>query len=212
MSEQSVYTQPDIITESLFDDKEATLSEADIQRLLSGRIVLPDTVRVAVYKYGSAATNRYYSNYWYNEEYLKIQQNYIDILVSKVKEAEKVKKVILMPSLMTPRKNGMTQLRESAVRLQADLLLVFTVRSDIYYKYKMFKKDEAKAFATCEAILLDIRTGVVPHSSVITKEAYVKKGDDDWTSEETRKRAETEAVIRALNETGRGVADFLQEE
>ena len=36
------------ITESLFDSKDRTISEADIQRLLNGDIKLPDTIRIAI--------------------------------------------------------------------------------------------------------------------------------------------------------------------
>ena len=201
--------EPEIITKSLFDTKNATLSEENIQRLLNGKIIIPDTIRIAIFKYASNSINRYYSNWWYDEEYLKVQQSYIDTLVDQIKESKRVKKVILMPSIMTSGSSDITQLRESAVRLQADMLLVFCVTSDIYYKYKAFQKDEAKAFATCETILMDIRTGVIPHSSVITREYFVKKQSTDLTLDETRKRAETGAVILTLIQAGRGVADFL---
>lgn len=199
----------EVITQSLFDSKDRTISEQDIQRLLKGKIIIPDTIRVAVYKYASTSMNRYYSYYWNDEEYLKTQQSYIDTLVEQLKTSDKVKKVIMVPSIMISKYPNITQLRESAVRLQADLLLVFSINSDIYYKYKAFKKNEAKAFATCETILMDTRTGVIPYSSVVTKENLVKKEQEDWTNEETRKRAENGAVILTLIDTGKSVAEFL---
>ncbi|MEM7371337.1 MAG: hypothetical protein AAF587_22165 [Bacteroidota bacterium] len=199
------------ITQSLFDSKDRSLSEENIQRLLDGTIILPDTVRISVFKYGTPAANQYYNQYWYNEEYLKVQQKYLDTLIAQIQKAEKVKRVVLMPSLMVSRSPTITELRESAVRLQTDLLLVFSLHSDIYYKYKAFTKDDAKAFATCETILMDIRTGVIPHSSVVTKENFTNKRSTDLSVDETRKRAETGAVIQTLLESGKGVADFLQQ-
>lgn len=38
-------SQPELITKSLFNEKDRTISEEDIQRLLSGRIKIRDTVR-----------------------------------------------------------------------------------------------------------------------------------------------------------------------
>lgn len=208
---QQSYNTPEVITQSLFDDKDRTISEADIQRLLNGEIEIPDTVQVAIYKYGGNSLSRYFSYYRSDEEFLKLQQNYIDTLVSQFNKAAKVKKVILVPSIMTNNAPNITQLRETAVRLQADLLFIFNLNSDIYYKYKAFQRNEAKAFATCEALLMDTRTGVIPHSSVITSEKTVTKSSSDLSNDETRKRAENGAVILSLVETGRRAAIFLKD-
>ena len=201
--------KPEVITKSLFDSKDRTISEEDIQRLLNGSIKIPDTVRVAIFKYSGASINRYYTNYWTDEEYLKTQQSFVDTLVSQIGSASKVRKVIPVPALMASASPNMTQLRETAVRLQADLLIVYSVTSDIYYKYKVFQKNEAKAFATCETILMDTRTGVIPHSSIVTREKLVVKDQQDLSDTETRKKAEKEAVLLTLVETGKGITRFL---
>jgi hypothetical protein len=52
--------------------------------------------------------------------------------------------------------------------MQADLLLVFRVSSDTYTQYRAFAKDKVKAYSTCEMVLLDIRTGLVPFTRVIS--------------------------------------------
>ena len=203
------YTPPEVITQSLFDSKDRTISEEDIHRLLKGKIVLPDTVRVALFKYSSTSINRYYTNWWTDEEYLKTQQSFVDTLVNQIGLAKKVKKVIPVPTLMTTANPNITQLRETAVRLQADILVVYSVTSDIYYKYRLFEKNEAKAFATCETILMDTRTGVIPHSQIVTREKLLKKEQNDLNDTETRKKAEREAVLLTLVETGNGIARFL---
>ena len=41
------------------------------------------------------------------------------------------------------------------MRLQADLRLVFRVRSETYSQYRFFVKDKVKAYSTCEVVLLD---------------------------------------------------------
>ncbi|MEO0333393.1 MAG: hypothetical protein AAF223_17200, partial [Bacteroidota bacterium] len=131
---QSPEPPRELLKESLFNDPNATLSEEAIQRLLDGRIELPDSMRIAIYRYGSNSTNRYYRNWWYDEEYLKTQQSYQEALSQKIDSVNSVKRIILMPQLMITKNPNITQLREAAVRLQADLLLVYTINSDIYYK------------------------------------------------------------------------------
>ncbi|MEM6803314.1 MAG: hypothetical protein AAF696_18045 [Bacteroidota bacterium] len=199
------------ITQSLFDSKDRTISEADIQRLLSGTIKLPDTIRIAVYKYASTSTRRYYSYYWSNEDYLKSQQEFQETLVKELETSSRVQKVILVPTIMIDPSPNITQLRESAVRLQADLLLVYALNSDIYYKNRAFSKDEAKAFATCETLLMDSRTGVIPHSGIVSRDKIVTKAQEDWTNDELRKRAENGAISLALGEAAKKARIFLDE-
>jgi len=212
----SAYSQPnnqnDLIKKSLFNAKDRTISEEDIQRLLDGEIKLPDSARIAIYNFGTTSLNRYYAGYRYNEEFLKLKQNYIDKLTSTIDRSARVKKVVLMPNIMTDQNPTLTNLRESAVRLQADLLIIFSIKSDIYYKYKVFKKDQAKAFATLETLLFDIRTGIVPYSSIVTKEQLVSKEESDADIKETQKRAENEAILSALTASGDQLVKFLNEQ
>src|SRR6266516_4612136 len=125
------------ITQSLFDEKDRSITEENIQRLLNGKLILPDTVRIAVHRFAKSSINRYYYDGWTDEDFLKTQQAFIDVIVNSLNKSSKVKKVVLIPSLVMNTRPTITNLRESAVRLQCDLLLVFTITSDIYYKYKM---------------------------------------------------------------------------
>ncbi len=210
------------ITQSLFNDKDRTISEADIQRLLDGHFTLPDTLRVAVYKLGAANAAYSYRYYGYADEVgVKAQQLYMDTLATILKNApfptesgfrsSTVKRVNLVPSLMLSAQPNITQLREAAVRLQCDILLVFSATSDIYNKYRAFKKDETKAYATTEAFVMDIRTGLIPFSTLITKDFLTKKLSSE-EYEETRRRAQSEAVLKTLAELGERVNAFLRKQ
>lgn len=199
------------ITTSLFDFKERSISEADIQRILDGAIHPPDTLRMAVYKYAGRVTRRYSPGFeWADEERLKTDQQMLDSLIGQIRRSKRVQKVILLPVMVTGYQPNVHQLREAAVRLQADMVLIFSLDSDLYARYRTFKKDDAKAYATCEAVLMDIRTGVIPHSSVVTREAYGKKEVEDTSLDELRRRVQNSAVAAAVVETGRGVATYLE--
>ena len=203
------YEEPDPIRQSLFDSKDRTISEENIQKLLDGRLKLPDTVRIALYQYSRAPRNRYYYGYTSDEDYLKAQQSFVDTLVSTITKSSRVHKIVLIPTLMITSTPNITSMRETAVRLQADLLLVFSITSDLYYKYRVFSKDEAKAFATTECMLMDIRTALVPFSTIVTKDFYAKKTEADANLDELRKRTERMAIIQTLTETGNRLVDYM---
>lgn len=202
-----------VLTKSLFSYEGSSISEEDIARILSSEIQLSDTVRVAILNYSSNSINRYYSSYWSNEEFLKLQQSFIEIFKEKLEANGKVKRVVLMPKLMIGANPNIFTLRESAVRLQADLFLVFSINSDIYYRYKVFKKDEAKAYATAEALLMDVRTGIIPYSEIVTREKQVVKDNTiDLSDQDTQKRAENGAIQATLEELSTRLSQYLREQ
>ena len=208
---QTAETGGPVLTESLFDFKERTLSEADIQRILDGRIQARDSVRLAVFNFGGS-TSRYGTWRWYDEESLKSQQQLLDTLSFAISRSQRVQKVIMLPPMVTGLKPNIHQLRESAVRAQADMLLIYSLHSDIFQKYRAFKKDEAKAFATCEMVLMDIRTGLIPHTDVVTRSASTTKLQGDFTEEEMQNRVLRTATLETLLEAGNKAAAFLNEQ
>lgn len=198
-----------IITESLFNDKDRTLSEDNIKTLLDGKLVLPDTLRVAVFKVGM--NNHFYSNMLYTRNYessIRGQQSLFDSLATRLKQNARVEEVHSIPTMMLSDYPNITQLREASVRLQSDILVVYSTTSDIYYHSKIIKKDEIKAFATTEFFLLDVRTSLIPFSTVVTKD-YLAKEIKGELNAETRKRAEQEATLMTLLEIGEQVKAFL---
>jgi hypothetical protein len=204
------YQEPDPIKQSLFDSKDRTISEENIQKLLAGKLELPDTVRIALYQYTKVPRNRYYYGYATDEDFLKSQQSFVDTLITMISKSKRVRKIVLIPNLMISSTPNITNMRETAVRLQADLLLVFAITSDLYYKYRMFSKDEAKAFATTECMLMDIRTAMVPFSTIVTKDYFSKKINNDENTEELRKRTERNAIMQTLSETGNRLVSYMR--
>ncbi|MBK6929539.1 MAG: hypothetical protein IPH12_01250 [Saprospirales bacterium] len=194
------------ITHSLFEHKERTISEFDIPRILDGKIALRDTIRLAVFQFGAAQARRIP---WYDEENLKTQQQWLDSFTLALQRAPRIQRVQYLPGMITGDNPDIHQLRESAVRLQADMLLVYSLNSDLFLKYRTFKKEEAKAFATCEILLMDIRTGVIPFTYIATTSAQSKKEKSDFDPGELNKRARDKAVLQVMLECGQKVADFL---
>jgi hypothetical protein len=203
---QSTNTDPERLSESLFDAKESTISEEGIARILDGYIVLPDSARVALLNLESKTLRRYYPSYWSDENYRLLQQGFIDTLISNLDRTGRVQRVSLLPQLLLSNEPTIFSLRESAVRMQTDLLFVFSIYSTTYNRVRVFNKDETKAYATCEGLLLDIRTGIVPFTTVVSRDYVATNTATDANAGDRSRRAETEASRQALAE----VADRLR--
>jgi hypothetical protein len=180
--------------------------------ILSSKLLVQDSAKIAILDFTNFTkkNNKSYDyDYWIDEDNLKIQQGYIDTITSSLSKSGNVEKVMLIPSMLINKETSITELREVSVRLQADYLFVYSFTSDIYYDYKAFDKDEIKAFATCEAILIDIRTGLIPYSKIITKEVKATKIKTDITNEDFRKRVINIAVTEALKSVSNEIVIYL---
>lgn len=201
-SRASVYStrHTEEIKASLFESDKNEITQEAVNALLSGKVKFPDNARVAVYKMSNvySLTYKYYG--YASEERLDTEQEIFQTVCNGLAGTKKIQWIKPMPSILTPTKPTISKLREAAVRLQADTLVVFSVSSDIFTEYRLFSKDEVKAYSTCEMIAFDTKTGVIPFSEVITKKIIEKESAADANIRETQKRAEKRAVIETLKE------------
>jgi hypothetical protein len=141
---------------------------------------------------------------------LKLQQEQVDTLSKALLASDQIAEVTPLPSLMTPSRLSLPVLREAAVRMQADLLLVYRVGSYTYSQYRTFARDKAKAYSTCELVLLDVRTGLVPFTRVVSRERLELKQPADLDLLETMRRAEQTAAAEALQAAAQDLAGFVR--
>jgi hypothetical protein len=202
------YAAREPIASSLFPSDQAILSDEAVQRILSSKLELPAKAKVALMKFPEAEGSRRYS--WRDQEYLKLQQSQMDTLSQSLVASGQISEATPLPSLMTPSRVSIPVLREAAVRMQADLLLVFRVGSDTYSQYRTFAKDKTKAYSTCELVLLDVRTGLVPFTRVTSRERLEAKQPADLDLSETTRRAEEASATEALKAAGEDLVGFLK--
>lgn len=203
------YDMPeDGITQSLFTDKNATISEENLQMILDGYSFLPEKLRVAVINLENVSpTNCRYV--WNDEDYVSSRQKYLSTMTENLKQQERVKKVTLIPDMMVPSSPSFTTIREAAVRMQADIAVVYSVRGGLYSRFKMFSSDQYKAFATTQVMIIDVRTGLVPFTTVVTEEYESKKEKSDFNDSEAQKRIREEAVSLTLAQVSKEINEFL---
>jgi hypothetical protein len=202
------YAAREPLASSLFPSDQAVLSDEAVQRILSSKLELPTKAKVALMKFSEAEGSKRY--YWRDEEYLKLQQSHMDTLSQALVTSGQISEATPLPSLMTPSRVSIPVLREAAVRMQADLLLVFRVGSDTYSQYRTLAKDKTKAYSTCELVLLDVRTGLVPFTRVTSRERLEVKQPADLDLSETTRRAEQASATEALKAAGEDLVGFLK--
>lgn len=197
-----------LITQSLFSDKASTINEESIQKILDGEYKLPAKLRVAIVKLETPQKQNGF--YWNDEDYIRNQQAYIQTLTGQLTRSPRVAKVTLVPELMIGKPVSMTNLREAGVRMQADVMIIFTSVGDLYSKYKLFSKADIKAFATTQVVVLDTRTALVPFTYITTKDVLSQKSATDLDYAEARKRIQNEAVKLTISDMGDKLVAFLR--
>ena len=200
-------TADTLITQSLFADKNATISEDNVQKILDGVYQLPPKLRAAIVKLENPQQRRHW---WNDEDYLKTQQSYLDRFTQKLTKSARVTKLSIVPDLLISRSPSFTQIREAALRLQADVAVVYAINSDLYSNFKLFGKDDLKAFATTQLIILDVRTGLIPFSTIATRDVLSQKKKEELSEWEARSRIQSEAVLLTINDIGEKLTGFLQ--
>jgi hypothetical protein len=207
------YQERPVLESSLFPSDKSVLGEEAIQRILTSKFEMPKTIKVALFRLQDTQQERairYYGyGYWRSEEYLKIQQTYIETLSSEISKSDRVIEVASIPSVLTPKEPSLPIIRETAVRLQADTIMVLKLTTDVYEKYRLFQSSQAKAFCTCEGFLFDVRSGLIPFSRIITKDYLATEEKNDANFTETMVRAQKEAALLALKALGQETVTFL---
>lgn len=201
------YTPEPSITQSLFDDASSTISEENIRRILDGSFSLPKNLRVALVKLEPGSGRSTY--YWNSEEYLKSQQAYVDSLSAAFLRSDRVTRVAQLPELLVSDRPTFTSIREAAVRTQSDLVVVYTITSDLYANYKLFSKLDIKAFATTQLVVLDVRTELIPFTTIVTKEFQSKRLEAELNDSEAANRIKNQAVLVTIQEIGESIGKLL---
>lgn len=197
------------IIKSLFNDKSTSISEENIQIILEGNYSLPNDLRVSIVKLGNNQSVRDYN--WVNEAYLKSQQAYLDKFVDIFEQSNRIKRISVIPDILVSNNPTFTNIREAAVRTQSDIVVIYSINSNIYSKYRLFAKSDIKAFATIQFIIMDVRTGLIPFSTIVTNDFQSKKQDDELNENETVNRIKSKAVLLTIEEIGDQINSFFKE-
>lgn len=189
------------LQDSLFKGDQAVLSDQDIARILGTPVRLTDRHRLAILSLSPI-------NPW-SEDLAETEAKNFDSLLQALKASPQLTEVRFLPSLLVPEKRTVPYLREAAARIQADLLFVYAARIQVFRRDRVLKSDEVHARCVAESVLLDVRTGIVVHTSRATENIAMKKAPGDINFGETVARAQSEARGKAVLSLANALTEYL---
>ncbi len=202
---ESYYTgAPQSDAAGLFKGEPGRLSDGEIERIINHRLALPKQNRVAILALSGANLWRFYSS-----DFVQLNEAVERDFVGTLRSSNRIYDASFLPALLIPENRTVGYLREAAARYQADLLLAYRTRCASYENFRFLKPDETRAYCSVEAVLLDVRTGIVPFTSVSVNNVEATKGADDKNLAETIKKNELAAINKSLGEVAKGLVRFL---
>jgi hypothetical protein len=208
------YQNRPTISASLVKDDKALLSEEAIRALLESRIKIPDRAKLAVLPLGHTGTHgedRWWGRGQREADFPQQKKAYLEALEGPLSETGRFTEITHVPAMMLPPEPSLTRLREAAALMQAELLLVYSTRSQLvtWESTVIFIRDEVRALASIELILLDVRTGVVPYAETFHAEHLEKERSKDLSIVETQRRAERKATLLVMARAAEGLKRFM---
>jgi hypothetical protein len=193
------------LTEDLGLAADSVSSDSAITHFLSAKLVLPAHVQVGVLQL-SAPVGRWGDVTGPDA----MTQALADSVARAVSQAPRVAGVSVLPVLVVGQHPSVSRLREGAARMQADVLLVYRPGCRLYYRVPFFGSTDYRAVCTLEAAVLDIRSGLIPFSTVVTREQVARRVHGEFDDSETTRRAQMEAIAQGLSEVAARFGAFLE--
>jgi hypothetical protein len=192
-------SQNGLVDDAIFGD-----SDKKINELLNYQVKLPEKNRIAILKLSK-------DNYWrfYSNDFTELNDSLVESLITKLRSSNRVYGASFLPAMLVSEKRTVPVLREAAARFQADLLLAYRSSCQSYQKYRFIDPNETKSYCAVESVLLDVRSGVIVKSIVSSEDYSASKISSDKSFQETVKKAELEAVAKALGNVANEVVLFL---
>ncbi|HIJ74387.1 MAG TPA: hypothetical protein HPP83_09825 [Candidatus Hydrogenedentes bacterium] len=188
---------------SLFSSDEEVLSDEAIARILAYEYTPQKENRIAVLALGQ---ERWFG---WSDELARAGRDVQSSLLTKLLSSPMVRDASYLPTLLIPERETVGHYREAGARYQADLLLIYRASCRTYEKYSVFSHGKSKLYCNVEALLLDVRNGIVPFAVTASRDFLAEKSEEDISRAETAWRVELEALQDALSEIGDEVVAFL---
>jgi hypothetical protein len=204
---QSAATAPLELQASLFKEDQAAISNESLATILSSKVTLPPKAKLIAVRFGQLP-------YWWgwSEEFAKPNQQIDNDFLSKLASSPRLRDALYLPSLVTPKEMTLPQLRASAARMQADLLLVFRTANRSYDRQKWFEPGEVRAYCTVESVLVDVRSGIITYSDSVTEQFSATRSDRDANFDETIAKANQQAIAKAWLRLAEDVNAYLSKQ
>jgi hypothetical protein len=194
----------------LFISDDDVMSDEAIAKALDAPLAIHPQSRVALFNLGHQS-----SRAWGWAGALSVHpdgmgpEGTLPKMAGALRQAPGISDLVPIPTFVVPPKKELGHLRQAAARVQADLIWVTSSQCLLTEDHPLFAKDKAEALCSAEAVLVDVRTGLIPFSARATQKIRKTKGKGELDFARTRLLAEREAVDAALAENAGRLGTFL---
>jgi hypothetical protein len=116
-------------------------------------------------------------------------------LIKKYSEKSKVE-IARLPSILLSSGINLDDLRQLAARMQVDAVVLFSLVETNRYKYSILSNDKYKSAITIDFYVIDVASGMIPHSSYCDYVIENSQGSIDYELQEKMRR---EAIFSCMN-------------
>ena len=196
----STYQQKPQLRQSLVSATEP-LNESAVQKILSSKVVFPKNMTLAIVRLSDSTEGL---------DFQVIDKEIAEKFYSKTNWGSRIQAIVPVPQVMISTPVTLSGLRQTAVLLQADALLIIKPVSYSDWKFQwLIEDDKAKGTTSLEVLLLDTRTSVVPYTSLVTETVEVTREKTDYSNYELMSRAKKVSEAKALLQVAPAVQKFM---
>lgn len=201
----SYYNQNQPETLSLDQSASTSSSAENISKLLNHRIEIPQQNRIAIVNLNRSGIQGVQIS-----EANQLSEEFVENFILKLRSSERVYDASYLPAMLIAPQRSIDSLRLSAARMQADLILTYQSLCGSFSDFKLFSENQNKSYCTVEAVLIDVRSGLIALSSVSSQELETKESNKDLNFYEMQRKAEVKATHQALAKVADDVFNYFK--
>ena len=130
-------------------------------------------------------------------------------LMEQLMNSPRVDDASYLPTILIPEQKTVSSLREAGARYKADLLLVYRHFCFVSTRFRFFRPHHSEGSCTVEAVLVDVRSGLVPMTSVASESFNTQDTPDEFKLRGTGLMAQVSATSVALTRMSAEILQFL---
>ena len=175
----------------------AKLGESDISRLVNNAARIDSAKRIVVTGIVESAPKQY----WQQKTAGEIEFKWVcdSTVGEQLKDIQRSTWTKSLPSILIPEGSGLSHYREAAARMKANILLLYKADANIFENSKLFGPNTVMAISNVEFIALNVESGVVLASRVISNRVKFSQQKEE-SSAELVARTKGVAILQALRE------------
>ena len=167
------------------------VADSTIEQLLNYHVQLPDRVAIGVLHLPGARARRW----WESTAGAELTQVLADTIAAAFAQTARVSRAVPLPGVLVAERPTVAALREGAARVQVHVLAVYRPSCRLFQRTPVVGVTQYRSECTIEATVLDTRSGVLPFTTIVTRDAITTRVREDFDVSGTERRVQRQALI-----------------